>query len=222
MADYFFELLTEEIPAWMHDAAAATLRERLSKLAAELGAETPATPSSSTRRRAGSCSCSQRCPQREADREQEVKGPPKKAAYDADGNPTPALNGFLKKNSAAVEDVIDERRLHPGAPQQSPAATPARSCSERIPEIVEVAALAEDDALGQRRAFVHPARSTRSSRSSTAQHLPIDDLRHRLGNDHRRPSHARAEAVRGRVVQRLRHEARAGARGRRRRRAAAT
>jgi glycyl-tRNA synthetase beta subunit len=38
MPDYFFELLTEEIPAWMHDAAAATLHERLTKLASEAGA----------------------------------------------------------------------------------------------------------------------------------------------------------------------------------------
>ena len=37
MADYFFELLTEEIPAWMHDAAAATLRDRLGEIAAESG-----------------------------------------------------------------------------------------------------------------------------------------------------------------------------------------
>jgi glycyl-tRNA synthetase beta chain len=99
MAEYFFELLTEEIPAWMHDAAQNTLRE---KLAAFGG--TPAV-TTTTRRIifffAGLA-------EREEDRVQEVKGPPKKAAYDAGGNPTPALNGFLKKNNAAIEDVIHD------------------------------------------------------------------------------------------------------------------
>jgi glycyl-tRNA synthetase beta subunit len=32
MAEYFFELLTEEIPAWMHDAAQTTLRQQLSEI----------------------------------------------------------------------------------------------------------------------------------------------------------------------------------------------
>ena len=84
MAEYFFELLAEEIPAWMHNAAAATLTERLGKLAMDLGG-------------AGeSCVCVNTTPRRiafmikdlalrESDREIEVKGPPKKSAYDADG-----------------------------------------------------------------------------------------------------------------------------------------
>lgn len=106
MADYFFELLTEEIPAWMHDAAAATLQERLSKLSADLGAEKAddAVIVNTTPRRIAFVL--KRLPAREADSELEVKGPPKKAAYDADGKPTPALTGFLKKQGAAVEDVI--------------------------------------------------------------------------------------------------------------------
>src|SRR5688572_33316489 len=94
MADYFFELLTEEIPAWMHDATAATLLERLSKVAADLGAEKhdDTVLVNTTPRRIAFVL--KRLPAREADSVLEVKGPPKKAAYDADGNPTPALTGF--------------------------------------------------------------------------------------------------------------------------------
>ncbi|HEU4888524.1 MAG TPA: glycine--tRNA ligase subunit beta, partial [Thermoanaerobaculia bacterium] len=85
MADYFFELLTEEIPAWMHDAAAATLQERLSKLAADLGAEKQddTVIVNTTPRRIAFVL--KRLPAREADSVLEVKGPPKKAAYDAEG-----------------------------------------------------------------------------------------------------------------------------------------
>jgi len=98
MAEYFFELLTEEIPAWMHDAAQNTLREKLSAIAENVTVTT-------TPRRI--IFFLPQLQDKEADREQEVKGPPKKAAYDASGNPTQALQGFLKKNNASFDDVID-------------------------------------------------------------------------------------------------------------------
>jgi len=105
MSEYFFELLTEEIPAWMHDTAAATLTQRLSKLVEEIGGEAGGVCVNTTPRRIAVMLA--KLPERESDRELEVKGPPKKAAYDASGNPTPALNGFLKKNNATIENVID-------------------------------------------------------------------------------------------------------------------
>jgi len=105
MADYFFELLTEEIPAWMHDAASSTLHERLSKLAADLGAEHGDSVIVNTTPRRIAFAI-KNLPEREPDSVLEVKGPPKKSAYDADGNPTQALQGFLKKRGAAIEDVI--------------------------------------------------------------------------------------------------------------------
>jgi glycyl-tRNA synthetase beta chain len=98
MAEYFFELLTEEIPAWMHDAAQNTLREKLAPFGGK------ATVTTTPRRIIFFLADLE---EREADRVQEVKGPPRKAAYDASGNPTQALNGFLKKNNASAEDIID-------------------------------------------------------------------------------------------------------------------
>jgi glycyl-tRNA synthetase beta chain len=98
MAEYFFELLTEEIPAWMHDAVQNTLREKLAPFGGTVTVTT--TPRRIIFFLAGLVD-------REEDRVQEVKGPPKKAAYDASGNPTQALNGFLKKNNAAITDVLD-------------------------------------------------------------------------------------------------------------------
>ena len=85
MSEYFFELLTEEIPAWMHDAAQATLRQQLSELFA--GAEVYV---SSTPRRI--IFYLSKLPLRESDREEELKGPPRKAGDQA-------LEGFLKKNN---------------------------------------------------------------------------------------------------------------------------
>src|SRR5436305_339240 len=90
--------ISEEITAWMHDAAQNTLREKLAPFGGK------ATVTTTPRRIIFYLA---QLEEREADRVQDVKGPPKKAAYDASGNPTQALNGFLKKNNAAIEDIID-------------------------------------------------------------------------------------------------------------------
>jgi glycyl-tRNA synthetase beta chain len=103
MADYVFELLLEEIPAWMHDAAQAALQQQFARVMQDLGATVAPIVNSTPRRLIVYLP---ELPAGEADRDEEVKGPPVKAAYDADGKPTPALNGFLKKNSASLNDVI--------------------------------------------------------------------------------------------------------------------
>lgn len=106
MADYFFELLTEEIPAWMHKGATETLRERLANLCATVGGRAPeemVTVQSTPRRL---LFVLRDLPTRSEDSTRTVKGPPKSAAY-KDGAPAPALLGFLKKQGARLEDVIE-------------------------------------------------------------------------------------------------------------------
>jgi glycyl-tRNA synthetase beta chain len=136
MADYFFELLTEEIPAWMHDAAAATLQERLSKLSVDLAAEQAGDSVivNTTPRRIAFVL--KRLPARENDSELEVKGPPKKAAYDADGKPTPALIGFLKKQAAAVEDILPTEDAYILVRRKVTGRDTGALLQESIPEIV--------------------------------------------------------------------------------------
>ncbi|HEX6641831.1 MAG TPA: glycine--tRNA ligase subunit beta [Thermoanaerobaculia bacterium] len=136
MPDYFFELLTEEIPAWMHDAAAATLHERLAKLASEAGAGdgTDTVLVNTTPRRIAFAIKQLR--EREADAELEVKGPPKKAAYDADGKPTPALQGFLKKQNAAIEDVLPTDDAYILIRRKVTGRETGALLQERIPEIL--------------------------------------------------------------------------------------
>lgn len=138
MADYFFELLTEEIPAWMHESAAATLAERLTKLSAEVGGggggKSAVTVSTTTRRIA--CHVPG-LPLREEDREQEVKGPPKKSAYDAEGKPTQALHGFLKKQGVAVEDILESSDEYVRIRKRIAGRETGATLQERIPEIIE-------------------------------------------------------------------------------------
>lgn len=104
MAEYFFELLTEEIPAWMHDTAQTALQQQLIKLVAELGPPHDVYVTSTPRRLIFFIT---NLPEREADRDEEVKGPSRKAALDTNGNPTQALEGFLRKNNASMADVLE-------------------------------------------------------------------------------------------------------------------
>ncbi|MCR4667320.1 MAG: glycine--tRNA ligase subunit beta [Desulfovibrio sp.] len=42
------------------------------------------------------------------EREETVQGPPKRIAFDADGNPTKALEGFLRTQSLSLQDLYEE------------------------------------------------------------------------------------------------------------------
>ncbi|HUP59258.1 MAG TPA: glycine--tRNA ligase subunit beta [Thermoanaerobaculia bacterium] len=121
MSEYLFELLTEEIPAWMHAPAVAFLREQLTTLAPQLVVET-------TPRRL--IIFLRDLPLREADREQEVKGPPKKS-------PEAAVQGFLKKQHATAEDIIESADEYIRIRRKITGRDTGAILQERIPQIVE-------------------------------------------------------------------------------------
>lgn len=104
-SEYFFELLAEEIPAWMIETKLQQIIDQLSKSYRDFaGLDAPAgaiRAGATTRRLYFVVS---ELPQKQADREEEVKGPPLKAAY-RDGEPTQALHGFLKKSGASIESI---------------------------------------------------------------------------------------------------------------------
>src|SRR5438874_775424 len=137
MAEYFFELLTEEIPASMlpHPNLGNGIVPLLNyELGMAVPREHPPFRIDYTPRRIAFVL--HELPSKQPDREHEVKGPPTKVAYDSSGDPSQALRGFLKKNSATTEDVVDGgdyvllRRTIPGL-------LTAEILQHRIPEIVE-------------------------------------------------------------------------------------
>ncbi|MEO8216052.1 MAG: glycine--tRNA ligase subunit beta, partial [Acidobacteriota bacterium] len=101
--EYFLEILAEEIPAWMLPPPALERELRAIMEAIGAGGEGTirlgATPRRIWFQLAG-------LPRKQKDREEEVKGPPRKIAFAEDGSPSPALAGFLKKNGATISDVI--------------------------------------------------------------------------------------------------------------------
>jgi glycyl-tRNA synthetase beta chain len=130
--DYFLEVLTEEIPAWMHDAAAVALRERLLK--AEVGSESSISVHTTSRRIVVLVT---NLPAGEPDRVVEVKGPPKKSAFDAEGKPAPALLGFLKKQGATLEDILPTDDEYVRVSRKVTGRATSDLLALRVPEIVE-------------------------------------------------------------------------------------
>jgi glycyl-tRNA synthetase beta chain len=168
MSEYFCEVLLEEIPAWMLDAARAALQSGAEKLFSELGTFTVATNATSRRL----VLFLDNLPAKQADREEEVKGPPRKAAYGADGNPTPALHGFLKKNNATIDDLLEGgdyvriRRTVAGR-------AVGEILQQRIPPIVEGIRWPKMMRWGAgEHSYIRPLHSVVSSLDG--EHLPIE------------------------------------------------
>src|SRR5688572_20246563 len=125
MPEYFFELLTEEIPAWM--LPHPQLESRLKELSENV------TINYSPRRIAFVL---RDLPLKREDQAQEVKGPPKQAAF-KDGAPTPALHGFLKKRNAKLEDLIERDDAYVWIREVVAGRLTSELLTEAIPEIVE-------------------------------------------------------------------------------------
>ena len=102
--EYFFELLAEEIPAGM--LPHPELRKQLESIYRNDFRIEPeqehilvgATPRRLYFRLRA-------IPERQADRTEQVKGPPISIAFGADGAPTAALQGFLRKNQATLDQI---------------------------------------------------------------------------------------------------------------------
>jgi glycyl-tRNA synthetase beta chain len=101
--EYLLEVRSEEIPARMlepgvRELATRVFEELMSRGLGPSEVETGFTPRRLVLILSG-------VPEREADREEQVMGPPVRAAYAADGAPTPALLGFAKRCGVAPEEL---------------------------------------------------------------------------------------------------------------------
>ncbi len=107
MPDLVFEVGTEELPASYVDIGLSSLFNVLFGLLTKEGVELPKEKVSlyGTPRRL--TILLRDIPEKTEVKYEVVKGPPKKVAFDKDGNPTKALTSFLEKNGASIEDVVD-------------------------------------------------------------------------------------------------------------------
>ncbi len=101
--EFLLEVRSEEIPARMlepgvKELATRTFEELMARGIAPREVETGFTPRRLVLVMSG-------LPQQEPDREEQVMGPPVRAAFGADGAPTPALLGFAKRTGVAPEEL---------------------------------------------------------------------------------------------------------------------
>ncbi len=101
--EYLLEVRSEEIPAPMlepgvRELATRVFEELMARGVGPREVETGYTPRRLVLILAG-------LPERESDREEQVMGPPVRAAFAADGSPTPALLGFAKRTGLAPAEL---------------------------------------------------------------------------------------------------------------------
>ncbi|MBM3152781.1 MAG: glycine--tRNA ligase subunit alpha, partial [Chloroflexi bacterium] len=102
-ASFLLEIGTEEMPAGDVDSALAQLRERFPAWLEGLNLEHSAVRVFATPRRL--VAFVEDLAPRQPDRQETVKGPPAERAYDKDGLPTPAAEGFARKNGLRAADL---------------------------------------------------------------------------------------------------------------------
>ena len=158
--DFLLEIRTEEIPAPALLPARTELARRLADALAEEGLAPAASEAYATPRRLAVVM--RGVPGCQEDRSAEVMGPSASSAYDADGKPTKAAEGFAKAQRVDVADlvVVDSPRGKTVAARKS---IPGRAAEEVLAEIVPrvVAGLTFPKMMrwgSGDRAFVRPVR----------------------------------------------------------------
>ena len=103
MATFLLEVRTEEIPANALPGARRQLEQLFTKHLADVGFDGIAVRALSTSLRL--VVLAENLPDRQADRKEEMMGPPARVAFDNDGNPTKAAEGFAKKAGLPLDEI---------------------------------------------------------------------------------------------------------------------
>lgn len=133
MGEYLLEVRSEEIPARMLEPGVRELATRVFEelMARGIGpreVETGYSPRRLVLMLSG-------LPEREPDREEQVMGPPVRAAYAPDGSPTPALAGFAKR-TGVEPDQLARVQTDKGEYLAATKKTEGRATREILAEIV--------------------------------------------------------------------------------------
>lgn len=132
MRELLFELGTEEIPARLLRGARQELCQRLEEGLEAIGLEFQNIHGYATPRRLAVVAA---IAERQPDRTAEMLGPPYQAAYDKDGNPTAAAEGFARRHGVSV-DALERRASDKGDRIGVTVHTPGRDTTELLPELL--------------------------------------------------------------------------------------
>ncbi|HEY9831239.1 MAG TPA: glycine--tRNA ligase subunit beta [Stenomitos sp.] len=132
MPTFLLEVGTEELPADFVDSAIAQWKDRIPQYLKEQCLTTEGIEFYGTPRRLGVLI--QGLLEQQPDREEEVKGPPAKAAF-KDGNPTPAAVGFARKQGVEL-DALEVRDTDKGEFVFVLKKIPGRPATEILTELI--------------------------------------------------------------------------------------
>ncbi len=132
-SDFLLEIRTEEIPAEVLPSIRLDLARVVTESLAQDGLAVEASQSLATPRRL--ILILNGVPECQADRASEVVGPPASSAFDADGKPTRAAEGFAAKHKVNVSDlvVVDSPRGKAVAARRT---IPGRPAAEVLSDVV--------------------------------------------------------------------------------------
>lgn len=133
MSEFLLEVGCEELPAFFVEKAFTDLANQLSKELGELGVKNSEPVAMGTPRRL-IVSFASLLP-RQADAVKEQRGPSLTAAYDANGNPTGALQGFCKSQGVSVEDLRKDDQ-YVWVTKQIPGRSTKELLAEILPRII--------------------------------------------------------------------------------------
>ncbi len=131
--DFLLEIRTEEIPAAALGGARIDLARRLEAALTEEGLVPTKTESYATPRRLAVMV--RGIPERQEDKFQEVLGPSVAAAYDAEGKPTGAAEGFARKQKIDVSELVVVQAPR-GATVAARRTVPGRAAADVLAEVV--------------------------------------------------------------------------------------
>ncbi len=158
--DFLLEIRTEEIPAASLQSARQDLLTRVTEELAQAGLAAESSQSLATPRRLILLLWG--LPERQEDRVSEVLGPPAAVAFDAEGKPTRAGEGFARaqKVDPAGLVVVETPRGATAAARRTVPGRPAREVlAEIVPRAVSLLTFAKTMRWGSgERAFVRPVR----------------------------------------------------------------
>ncbi|WP_456460359.1 glycine--tRNA ligase subunit beta [Desulfurobacterium sp.] len=136
--NFILEIGTEELPASFIEPALQSIKDQFKKLLYDFRLTAETVETFGTPRRLILIATG--IPVKESDREEIITGPSWKAAFDENGNPTKAAEGFARSKGVSVNDLIKietERGVYAGIKRTVKGRKTRDILSEKVPELIK-------------------------------------------------------------------------------------
>ncbi len=136
--NFILEIGTEELPASFIKPALKSIKEQFKKILSDSKLSAESLETFGTPRRL--ILIASGIPTKEPDREEIITGPAWKAAFDENGNPTKAAEGFARSKGVSAKELIKietERGIYAGIKRTIKGRETRNILSEKIPELIK-------------------------------------------------------------------------------------